>query len=227
MVRFAQVVACVTLVVLASCAGATDERRTRATDPQWSGYVSVGRTFNEVSARFVVPSVSCPEPNMNASFWVGLDGFDTPTVEQIGVEALCRDGSPRYSAWWQAYPRASEPLDLVVEPGDEITVRVAVRATGVSFELRNRTSLRSFEKTVGAAATFASAEVIAEQSGATQGPLSNFGEVVFYDATVDGEPVGQAKPRAVVMSDASDSPRIALSPLAAAGDSFAVTWLAP
>jgi Peptidase A4 family len=77
-----------------------------ATEQQWSGYAAAGRTFTEVSASLTVPTVVCPEPNMNASFWVGLDGFDNTHVEQIAVEAPCRDGVARYPAWWQAYPAA-------------------------------------------------------------------------------------------------------------------------
>ena len=225
--RAARVVASLTVVALASCAGAADDRASGQTDPQWSGYVSVGRRFTSVSARFTVPRHSCPEPNMNASFWVGLDGFDSATVEQIGVESLCRDGVARTSAWWQTYPAPSQPLDLGVAPGDEISVRVAAGSTGVSFELRNITSSVVFRETVSVAdAAFTSAEVIAEQSGATQGPLSDFGEIVFHDATVDGEPLGRAEPLAVVMTNASGSPRVTVSPLAAAGDAFAVKWLA-
>ncbi|MEA2718096.1 MAG: hypothetical protein QOI99_2413 [Actinomycetota bacterium] len=219
-------VASLAMVVLATCGGAADDGRNEQTDPQWSGYVSVGRTYTDVSARFTVPSVSCPEPNTNASFWVGLDGFDSPTVEQIGVEALCRDGVARYSAWWQAFPATSQPLDIVVVPGHEIVVRVSVGAAGVRFELRDITVSVAFEKTLPVTdATFTSAEVIAEQSGASQGPLSDFDEVVFHEATVNGETFGRADPLALVMTNASGSPRVAVSPLSA-GDAFAVRWLA-
>lgn len=165
---------------------------------------------------------------MNASFWVGLDGFDNKTVEQIGVEALCRDGVAHYSAWWQVYPAPSQPLDLEVVPGHEVMVRVSVGAAGLSFELRDVTTLVGFEKTVQLPeATFTSAEVIAEQSGVSQGPLSDFGEVAFRDATVDGEPIGRANPLVLVMTNARGAPRVAVSPLAAGGGAFAVTWLNP
>lgn len=227
MLRAARNVASLTIVMLASCVGPADDGQHEQADPQWSGYVSVGRAFTSVSARFTVPRVTCPEPDMNASFWVGLDGFDSPTVEQIGVEALCRDGEARYAAWWQAYPAPSQPLDLVVIPGHEIVVRVSVGAAGVRFELRNVTSSVAFEKTLPVSnATFTSAELIAEQSGAWQGPLSDFDELVFHDATVDGEPFGRADPLALVMVNASGSPRVAVSPLTAAADAFTVRWLA-
>ncbi len=170
-VRPARVVTGLVLVVLASCSDTAADRSDQQTDRQWSGYVGVGRRFRNVSARFTVPSVSCPEPNMNASFWVGPDGFDSPTVEQIGVEALCRDGVARYSAWRQAYPAPSQPLDLVVLAGHEIVARVSVGPTGVSFALRDLTSSVGFEETVRVSGTrFTSAEVIAEQSGASPGP---------------------------------------------------------
>ncbi|MDQ1536653.1 MAG: hypothetical protein QOE58_1046 [Actinomycetota bacterium] len=220
-------VASLALLVLASGAAPSEHDGWGETNAQWSGYVSQGRHFTDVSTSFTVPSVSCPEPNMNASWWVGLDGFRNATVEQIGIEALCRDGVPRFSAWWQAYPAPSQPLELPIAPGHRITARVLVGPAGVRFELRDDTARAAFRKTVRVpGAEFTSAEVIAEQSGASQGPLTAFGEMEFDHAMVDGEVLGRTDPLVIVMTDASGSPRVAVGPLGADGDAFTVKWLA-
>ncbi len=226
MARVGRVVATLALVVLAGCAGGGRDADTAETDSQWSGYVSAGGRFTDVSATFTVPSVSCPHPDMNASFWVGLDGYGNTTVEQVGVEALCRSGVARYSGWWQAYPAPPQPLDLVVVPGHEMTARVSVGAPGVRFELLDLTSAVAFETTVSIVdAELRSAEVVAEQSGASQGPLSDFGEVGFRHATVNGRPLHAAGARPLVMTDNRDMARVAVSPLNASGDAFGVRWL--
>ena len=54
----------------------------------WSGYVLKGATFTAASASWIQPSVVCTA-DARVSFWVGLDGNGTPTVEQVGTVAVC------------------------------------------------------------------------------------------------------------------------------------------
>ena len=56
------------------------------------------------------------------------------------------------------------------------------------FELRNLTTAASLDHTIVVpGANVASAEVIADQRGITQGPLSNFGTMSFTDSTIDNQ----------------------------------------
>ena len=59
-------------------------------NPQWAGFAAKGDGLAEVSSRWQVPSVVCYREDSNVSFWVGLDGIGSDTVEQAGVEVLCR-----------------------------------------------------------------------------------------------------------------------------------------
>ena len=57
----------------------------------WSGYAddnSTGRTYSAVSATWTQPRITCTASEDElAGWWVGLDGFTTPTVEQDGTFA--------------------------------------------------------------------------------------------------------------------------------------------
>jgi Peptidase A4 family len=58
----------------------------------WIGYVAVSAqcTFGSVIGQWVQPAITCPchdKGEQEASFWVGLDGSGSPTVEQTGIQA--------------------------------------------------------------------------------------------------------------------------------------------
>jgi hypothetical protein len=62
----------------------------------------------------------CSSPGSSysdAAFWVGLDGYTSNTVEQIGTEAACLGStSSTYYAWYELYPQRVIPLDRVRYP---------------------------------------------------------------------------------------------------------------
>src|SRR4051812_24063786 len=68
----------------------------------WAGYAAFkfGTTFTAVRAHWVQPAVSCPnQPAKSvASFEIGIDGFKSSTIEEIGTDARCTDGAPSYIA---------------------------------------------------------------------------------------------------------------------------------
>jgi Peptidase A4 family len=55
------------------------------TDPVWSGYAASGATFTEVKGTWVQPVADCGSLHQGtkttSAFWIGLDGFDSNTVE--------------------------------------------------------------------------------------------------------------------------------------------------
>jgi hypothetical protein len=57
---------------------------------------------------------------LDASFWVGLDGFSNGYVEQTGTSADCVYGHVEYYPWYEFYPAISYPLPSkdVIYPGD-------------------------------------------------------------------------------------------------------------
>src|SRR5262245_7033344 len=67
---------------------ALNHRITNSTSSNWSGYAVTGGRYTSVSASWTEPSVSC-SGTAYSSFWVGLDGDTSGTVEQTGTDADC------------------------------------------------------------------------------------------------------------------------------------------
>ena len=59
----------------------------RTVSANWSGYAAAGRAFRSVSASWTQPAARCRHGAAYASFWVGLDGYRSRSVEQIGTDA--------------------------------------------------------------------------------------------------------------------------------------------
>jgi hypothetical protein len=91
---------------LASTRGVKNGVKNEAETLNWSGYVVTGAdgSFNQVSAEWGVPGVICSGGDQYESSWVGLDGYNGSTVEQIGTSSDCDGTTAVYSAWYEMYP---------------------------------------------------------------------------------------------------------------------------
>lgn len=76
------------------------------------------RLFVHVGLGLVeVPTVDCiVTPTSYSAFWVGLDGYSSKTVEQIGTEADCKGATPSYYAWYEFYPKFPVINVLPIKP---------------------------------------------------------------------------------------------------------------
>ena len=198
-----------------------------ATSTNWSGYAASGGTYTKVSASWAEPTGTCSSGSQYASFWVGLDGYSSNTVEQTGSEVDCSGGSPRYYAWYELYPAAPVNFGGPVRPGDRFTGSVTGDGGG-SFTLTLTDLTRGWSHTVRATvngANDSSAEVIAEAPSSTSGvlPLTDFGTVSFTGATVNGSPIGSAGPAEITMVNGAGRAKDAVSALSR-GDNFRITW---
>jgi Peptidase A4 family len=85
-----------------------------------SGYAVTGAagSVTDVKGSWVVPAVqgSRPSTNQYASFWVGIDGFSSNTVEQIGTDSDCQNGAPTNYAWFEFYPHPFTSAEMTL-PG--------------------------------------------------------------------------------------------------------------
>jgi hypothetical protein len=88
--------------------GAARNTATAAASENWAGYATAGTAgaFTRVSASWAEPAVTCAADQTFSSFWVGLDGDGTSTVEQTGSEADCADGAASYQGWFEMFPAA-------------------------------------------------------------------------------------------------------------------------
>jgi hypothetical protein len=203
-----------------------NKKISQSTSSNWSGYSAINGTYTSVSARWTQPAASCTSQNTWSSFWVGLDGDGSNTVEQTGTEADCSGGRPVYYAWYEMYPKFPVNLSLAVRPGDSFSGSVTTDGRGsFTLMLTNLTTGQTFSTVQRMKkARLASAEVIAEAPSSSQGvlPLTNFGTVSFTSATVNGQPIGTFNPDRIDM--VSGSVTKASTSALSGGSSFSVSW---
>ena len=199
-----------------------------ASSTNWSGYAVRGGTFTSVSASWVEPTGHCSSGNQYSSFWVGLDGYGSNSVEQTGSEVDCRGGSPRYYSWYEMFPKFPVNFSNPVTPGDHFTGSVTYNGGG-NFTLTLSDTTKGWTHTEHkslASARRSSAEVIIEAPSSGTGvlPLADFGTVNLSSAMVDGSTIGSHNPTKITMVTNTGSPKDSVSSLSG-GTNFSATWL--
>jgi hypothetical protein len=169
--------------------GAPNHKIGHSTSTNWAGYAVSGGTYTTVTASWVQPAVNC-SGTAYSSFWIGIDGDTSNTVEQTGTEADCNGNTPVYSAWYEMYPKFPTNYPDLVVPNDHFTSTVTTDGKG-NFTLTLSNTTRGWTETVTKrlkSARLASAEVIAEAPSSSGGvlPLANFGTASFSGAKVNG-----------------------------------------
>lgn len=217
-------------------------REGAASSTNWSGYAVTGPqgSVQDVKGSWVVPTVTCDSGTEYSSFWVGIDGFNSNTVEQIGTDADCYSGSPAYYAWFEFYPHPMFTINnLNVSPGDQISAEVHYEPRSRQFTvwISNGTTGQSFSTTTKVnSAQRSSAEWIAEAPSSVGGvlPLADFNLVSYSSdyATANGTTrvIGKFAPSAVytiTMVDETGKTKAIPSPLASDSTSFSVNWVSP
>jgi len=218
-----------------------------STSTNWSGYAVTGSagSVSDVKASWVVPAIkgTCPSTNQYASFWVGIDGYSSSTVEQTGTDSDCQNGSPRYYAWYEFYPKPSFIINsITIHPGDKISAEVKYSGGGFTVTITDLTTGKTFSNSAKVnKAQRSSAEWIAEApySGGIL-PLADFGTVSFgyvstgvastCYATVGGVtgPIGSfglsVQKITMVSQSSSTTIKAAPSDLSSDGTSFTIAW---
>ncbi|MGH6657489.1 MAG: G1 family glutamic endopeptidase [Actinocrinis sp.] len=197
---------------------------TTTTSTNWSGYAATGSGFTGVSTTFAQPAVDCSKGDGYSSFWVGLDGYNSNSVEQTGTEADCSGGVASYSAWYEMYPKYPVTYNSTVRPGDSISESVTYGSGGFTLTIADSTRgwSHSVTKKLNSAKR-TSAEVIAEApySGGVL-PLADFGTVGFANSLVNGSTLSGFNPVGIDMVSSSGTPEATVSALS--GGSFSITW---
>ena len=199
-----------------------------ATSTNWSGYAVHGGTYTSVSASWVEPTGHCSSGHQYSSFWVGLDGYGSSTVEQTGSEVDCSAGTPRYYSWYEMYPKFPVNFTNPVSPGDHFTGSVTYNGGG-NFTLTLSDTTKGWTHTEHkslASARRSSAEVIIEAPSSSGGvlPLADFGTVNLSSAMVDGSAIGSHNPTKITMVTSGGTPKDSVSSLSG-GANFSATWL--
>ena len=195
----------------------------------WSGYAAHTGQYKSISAAWTEPEVRCPATQVQySSFWVGLDGYKSNSVEQLGTDSACKGMTPVYDTWFEMYPASPVYFTNPVHPGDLFTASVTVR-DGAYYTLKIADSNRGWSHTVYAThhgLADSSAEVIAEAPSSASGvvPLADFGNVYFSAAEVNGHSMGSVPHTKIVMQDNSSQFEDYVSSLTDNGQKFQVTW---
>lgn len=212
----------------------------------WSGYAVTGSSFTSAKASWTVPSVNCSKtPNTYSSFWVGVDGWTSSTVEQTGTDSDCNGTSPSYYAWYEFYPKGSVLISGVpVSPGNKMSADVTYSGTEFTITITNESTGKTYSKSSRvSSAKRSSAEWIAEAPCCTNGggilPLSDFGTVDFgedytdvsgtnyaTDSSISGQisAFGSAVNEAIMVNGTTGADEAVPSALSSDGTSFTVAW---
>ena len=208
--------------------GAARNAVTAAASENWAGYAAGGTlgAFTQVSASWAEPAATCAASQTFSSFWVGLDGDGTSSVEQTGTEADCANGAASYQGWFEMFPAAPVFFSNTVQPGDAMSASV-VAGGGGSFTLTLTDSTQGWTKVTQQTSTTAqlgSAEIIAEAPSDADGvlPLSDFGAVTFTDALINNDAIGGLNTAEITMQSAGGAAEATPSALTD-GDEFTVT----
>jgi len=157
------------------------------TSENWSGYAVTGASgaFTYAAGSWVIPAVTCSDSLRShySSFWVGLDGYNSSTVEQTGTDSDCDRDKPHYYAWYEFFPAGSVQINTIsVSPGDVISAWVSYANGEFTVWIENVTTAQTFSiSSTVSSAERSSAEWIAEAPSSVTGvlPLANFGTVLF------------------------------------------------
>jgi hypothetical protein len=205
-------------------------RNSTSTSTNWSGYAAVGAAgaFSSVSASWTQPVATCGAGQTAASFWVGLDGDGSHSVEQIGAYSNCTaDNVPQYYAWYEMYPNPAYKTTLPLFAGDKMSASVSYDRAG-RYNLSITNATRGWTASTAQRSSTAqrvSAEVIAEAPSNSSGivPLTNFGTVNFTGAKVNGAILGSSAGLDWIdMVSPTGVTKASTGPLN--NGSFAVTW---
>jgi hypothetical protein len=195
----------------------------------WSGYAVHSGKYRNVSATWIEPAAKCPLPvaKSYAAFWVGLDGYNSSSVEQIGTDSDCSGHTPHYYGWYEMFPANPVYFKTLVKPGNEMSASVkfsgADTYTLVLTNLSRHWTHTIVKQQPGLARS--SAEFITEAPSSNTGvlPLADFGTVTLSSVRVSSILLKKLNPTEIVMVNASGQAKDSTS--AIANDRFHNTWI--
>jgi hypothetical protein len=202
----------------------------------WAGYAALGSkgSVSKASAAWTEPGVKCPSTGSRwAVFWVGIDGYTSGSVEQIGTLTECSSGKLIQYAWWEIYPLNSiqKISGVTVHSGDSVSASVTHSDSAGTFTLALHDGTQSFSKTIAYVAERNSAECITERPtvNGKLPALADFGTVTFSSctATIGGKSAGIgafSSVKEIVMVNDAGTMVLARPSALTSNTKFSVTW---
>src|SRR4029077_4765530 len=118
----------------------------------WSGYAAetnlstpASNAVTTVSGSWTVPTVT-GKVNAYSSVWVGIDGYSSNSVEQLGTEQdTSKSGATRYYAWWEIYPHPPILISgMTISPGDSMSASVTYSSGAYTLQITDNTTGQPF-----------------------------------------------------------------------------------
>jgi hypothetical protein len=165
--------------------------------------------------------------NSWSSPWVGIDGDNSNTVEQIGTDSDCQNGKPVYYAWYEMYPKSLVTIPITVTPGDSFKGSVSYTGSSFRLTLTDITTGRTFA-TLQASRKAQRSSVEWIMEGPSGSLLTDFGSVSFTvaSATINGQTGNLglfAGANPITMVTSQGAVRAAPSSVSN-GNAFSVAW---
>ena len=211
---------------------------TAAASFNWSGYADTAtkhQTFTKVSGAWTTPSVTCNAEDQITSNWVGLDGFNSNTVEQLGTISWCFQGAPVYFTWYEMFPAGTVEVGTALKPGDKISASVTRTGTSYALKLTDSTTAGnniSVTKTCALATCVdTSAEWISERPSFSIGivPQAHYNafKLTSGSVTANGKTttIGAGTGvNSITMIDATQTYNLNTVSALTGGNAFSTTW---
>ena len=159
-------------------------------DSAWAGYVDPASrgTVSVVSATWIQPADAgfCGAgTNTDAYLWTGMDGWEGASIEQIGTEVDCENGTPVNVAWYEYWftPVIVIP-SITVQPGDTISASVSFSSGSFTLWIEDVTQHTIFQNVSShPGADRDSADWIVESPYGGTRNLTDFGQFKFLDCS--------------------------------------------
>jgi hypothetical protein len=209
----------------------------------WCGYVAaptlkipVGGSVTDVEGAWIVPTILGNKDTTYCAIWVGIDGYLSSTVEQIGTSHNWSGGAQEDFAWFEMYPSgAFEILGFPIHRGDKISAKVEYIGKK-TFRMILRNNTRGVQTTIptrytksGKTGRTTADWIVEAPFEGTILPLSDFGVTGLFDckATICRH-VGSISKKgwahnSIIMADGKVIKAIPSS-LKQKGKKFYVTW---
>jgi hypothetical protein len=220
-------------------------RNDTVTSTNWGGYaVEDASQFTDVQGTWVQPAATCSSRSTQyASFWVGIDGYSSNSVEQLGTDSDCTGRNrPSYYAWYEMYPANSVNISTKKYPvraGDTLTAEVKVSGTSFTLSLKSSEGWSFSTTQTGSGLAQSSAEWIAESPeicggrNCTLAQLADFNSISFSNAVAavaggSDQPISaftnNGGPHDIICETSSGTPRDTPSSLGSSGNAFSIAW---
>jgi hypothetical protein len=163
-----------------------------------------------------------------AAFWVGLDGYNSGSVEQTGTDSDCDGTTPDYYGWYEMYPADPVYFSNPVAPGDSMSASVTFSGTE-TYTLVLTDSTQDWTQTITeneSGLSRSSAEVITEAPSSESGvlPLADFGTVNYGGSSANGASMSTLDPTGIIIVDGSGNQEDTTSSMDSSGG-FSNGWL--